>query len=69
MITSLSVFLALIYLNKKMEKKVYPGESNLVETEKNSKPNSIPKNKLSVLVAAVNIASKGEAKIVKIEKL
>lgn len=52
-----------------MEKKVYPGESNLVETEKNSKPNSIPKNKLSVLVAAVNIASKGEAKIVKIENL
>jgi hypothetical protein len=47
----------------------YPREQSLSETEKNSNSNSISKNKLGVLTAAVNIVSKGEAKIVKIEKL
>ncbi|MEI6090781.1 MAG: hypothetical protein WCR42_10045 [bacterium] len=47
----------------------YPREQSTFETEKNSNPNSISKNKLGALSVAVNIVSKGEAKIVKIEKL
>jgi hypothetical protein len=47
----------------------YPRELSALESEKNSKPNSISKNKLGALAAAINIVSKGEAKIVQIEKI
>jgi len=52
-----------------MEKKEYSVERNRAGVEKDFQSNSISNNKISVLVAAVNQTSNGEAKIVKIVKL